>query len=77
MNAALPVVQLPLFIGFFLGLRRMPDAVPEFATGGALWFQVRRPLPCKKTSNHGTRVHLIGPIVPTTAVIVSLPSYAY
>lgn len=40
MNAALPVVQLPLFIGFFLGLRRMPDAVPEFATGGALWFQV-------------------------------------
>ncbi|CAN0317012.1 unnamed protein product, partial [Laminaria digitata] len=39
MNAALPVVQLPLFIGFFLGLRRMPDVVPEFATGGALWFQ--------------------------------------
>lgn len=41
MNAALPVVQLPVFIGFFLGLRRMPDAVPEFATGGALWFKVR------------------------------------
>ncbi|CAM9253069.1 unnamed protein product [Ectocarpus sp. 13 AM-2016] len=39
MNAALPIVQLPLFIGFFLGLRRMPDAVPEFATGGILWFQ--------------------------------------
>lgn len=40
MNAALPVVQLPLFVGFFLGLRRMPDVVPEFATGGALWFKV-------------------------------------
>lgn len=40
MNAALPLVQLPLFIGFFLGLRRMPDATPEFATGGTLWFQV-------------------------------------
>lgn len=40
MNAALPVVQLPLFIGFFLGLRKMPDLVPEFATGGALWFKV-------------------------------------
>lgn len=40
MNAALPVVQLPLFIGFFLGLRRMPEMVPDFATGGVLWFQV-------------------------------------
>lgn len=41
MNAALPVVQLPVFIGFFLGLRRMPEMVPDFATGGALWFQVK------------------------------------
>lgn len=41
MNAALPLVQLPLFIGFFLGLRRMPEANPEFATGGTLWFQVK------------------------------------
>lgn len=43
MNAALPVVQLPLFIGFFMALRRMPDAVPDFATGGTLWFQVNGP----------------------------------
>lgn len=42
MNAALPLVQLPLFIGFFLGLRRMPSVVPEFATGGTLWFQVKQ-----------------------------------
>lgn len=42
MTAALPVVQLPLFIGFFLALRRMPGVVPEFATGGTLWFQVMK-----------------------------------
>ncbi|CAN0399200.1 unnamed protein product, partial [Hapterophycus canaliculatus] len=39
MSVALPVLQLPLYVGFFLGLRRMADAVPEFATGGTLWFQ--------------------------------------
>lgn len=61
MNAALPVVQLPLFIGFFLGLRRMPDAVPEFATGGALWFKVRPPQKVDMTGH--AYVSRMGPMV--------------
>lgn len=40
MSTALPIVQLPLYVGLYLGLRKMGDAVPEFATGGTLWFQV-------------------------------------
>lgn len=40
MSVALPIIQLPLYVGFFLGLRRMADAVPDFATGGTMWFQV-------------------------------------
>lgn len=34
-----PMVQLPLFISFFLAMRRMVEApVPSFVDGGALWF---------------------------------------
>ncbi|CAM9692412.1 unnamed protein product [Ascophyllum nodosum] len=39
MNIALPLVQLPIFISFFFGLRKMPEVFPDFATGGALWFE--------------------------------------
>jgi len=34
-----PAIQMPLFISFFLAIRRMADApVPSLADGGALWF---------------------------------------
>lgn len=34
-----PLIQMPLFITFFLALRRMAEAgLPDFATGGAAWF---------------------------------------
>jgi len=35
----LPLVQAPMFMGMFFGLRKMPDYFPtELATGGILWF---------------------------------------
>jgi len=35
----LPVVQMPIFIGMFLGLRRMPEYYPaELSREGVLWF---------------------------------------
>lgn len=35
-----PLVQMPLFIFFFLALRGMASAgLPDFATGGLAWFQ--------------------------------------
>lgn len=40
MNVALPLVQLPIFLSFFLGLRRMSETYPEFVSGGTLWFEV-------------------------------------
>jgi len=34
-----PLVQLPLFMGMFLGLKKMPKLFPEdLSTGGMLWF---------------------------------------
>lgn len=34
-----PLVQLPLFMGMFFGLRKMPDLFPEdLSTGGMYWF---------------------------------------
>ena len=38
--AILPLIQVPLFISFFIAIRRMA-AVPveNMKTGGALWFQ--------------------------------------
>lgn len=34
-----PLVQLPLFMGMFFGLKKMPDIYPnELATGGMFWF---------------------------------------
>lgn len=33
-----PLVQFPVFISFFVGLRRLSQADPTFATGGAMWF---------------------------------------
>lgn len=34
-----PLVQLPLFMGMFFGLRKMPSIFPEeFSTGGMFWF---------------------------------------
>jgi YidC/Oxa1 family membrane protein insertase len=35
---SLPILQLPIFISFFQGLRNMGDFFPGFKTGGALWF---------------------------------------
>mmetsp|Transcript_14718 Transcript_14718/g.21932 ORF Transcript_14718/g.21932 Transcript_14718/m.21932 type:complete len:448 (-) Transcript_14718:448-1791(-) len=35
----LPIVQAPIFMSFFFGLRKMPDYFPEeLSTGGFLWF---------------------------------------
>lgn len=36
--AALPFVQLPIFISLFFGLKQMGSYYPEFANGGAYWF---------------------------------------
>eukprot|EP00566_Odontella_aurita_P012368 CAMPEP_0113534954 /NCGR_PEP_ID=MMETSP0015_2-20120614/5432_1 /TAXON_ID=2838 /ORGANISM="Odontella" /LENGTH=490 /DNA_ID=CAMNT_0000434145 /DNA_START=151 /DNA_END=1623 /DNA_ORIENTATION=+ /assembly_acc=CAM_ASM_000160 len=34
-----PLVQMPVFMSMFLGLRKMPDYFPnELSTGGAFWF---------------------------------------
>lgn len=33
-----PLVQFPVFISFFVGLRRLSQSDPTFATGGAMWF---------------------------------------
>lgn len=35
----MPLVQLPLFMSFFFGLRKCGDYIPAFSDGGALWFQ--------------------------------------
>jgi len=36
---ALPLIQAPMFMGMFFGLRKMPNYFPdELATGGLLWF---------------------------------------
>lgn len=35
---ALPLVQLPVFFSFFLGLRRLAEAFPDAHSGGAYWF---------------------------------------
>lgn len=37
-TAALSIIQLPVFLSIFIGLRKMGDYYPEFSTGGALWF---------------------------------------
>jgi YidC/Oxa1 family membrane protein insertase len=35
-----PVMQIPLFMGMFFGLRKMPNIYPdELATGGMFWFE--------------------------------------
>jgi YidC/Oxa1 family membrane protein insertase len=35
-----PVVQIPVFMGMFFGLRKMPNIYPdELATGGMFWFE--------------------------------------
>lgn len=35
---AAPLAQLPVFMSFFLGLRRLSDAFPSAHEGGAYWF---------------------------------------
>ena len=35
---ALPLMQMPVFMSFFLGLRRLTEAFPEAHAGGAYWF---------------------------------------
>lgn len=35
---ALPLLQLPIFMSFFLGLRRLADHFPDAHSGGAYWF---------------------------------------
>ena len=37
-SLSLPLIQLPIFISFFTGLRNMHDFYPGFKTGGAYWF---------------------------------------
>lgn len=34
----LPLAQLPVFMSFFLGLRRLAETFPDARTGGAFWF---------------------------------------
>lgn len=34
----LPLLQLPIFMSFFVGLRRLADAFPDAHEGGAFWF---------------------------------------
>lgn len=36
--ATLPLAQLPIFMSFFLGLRRLSDAFPAAHEGGLAWF---------------------------------------
>lgn len=33
-----PMIQFPVFISFFVGIRRMAAANPDFTTGGIAWF---------------------------------------
>lgn len=35
---ALPLLQLPVFMSFFLGLRRLTESFPDAHAGGAYWF---------------------------------------
>lgn len=38
-SLAAPLVQAPLFIGMFFGMKKMPELYPtEFSTGGLFWF---------------------------------------
>lgn len=38
-SLAAPLVQAPLFIGMFFGMKKMPEIYPtEFSTGGLFWF---------------------------------------
>lgn len=38
-SLATPLVQTPIFIGMFFGMKKMPELFPEdFSTGGLLWF---------------------------------------
>lgn len=40
MGGLVPVlIQMPLFVSFFFGLKKMHEYVPEFQTGGAYFFQ--------------------------------------
>ncbi|KAK4524244.1 hypothetical protein GAYE_SCF02G2143 [Galdieria yellowstonensis] len=34
-----PLVQTPVFLAFFFGLRKMAETVPSFKTGGTSWFE--------------------------------------
>jgi YidC/Oxa1 family membrane protein insertase len=34
-----PLVQTPVFLSFFFGLRKMAETVPSFKTGGTSWFE--------------------------------------
>lgn len=34
-----PLVQTPVFLAFFFGLRKMANTVPSFKTGGTSWFE--------------------------------------
>jgi YidC/Oxa1 family membrane protein insertase len=33
-----PFTQIPVFLGFFWGLQKIGEYIPEYAQGGALWF---------------------------------------
>jgi YidC/Oxa1 family membrane protein insertase len=38
-SLAAPLVQMPMFIGMFFGMKKMPDLFPEdMAVGGIMWF---------------------------------------
>ncbi|GJQ08809.1 hypothetical protein GpartN1_g600.t1 [Galdieria partita] len=34
-----PLVQTPVFLAFFFGLRKMAETIPSFKTGGTSWFE--------------------------------------
>lgn len=37
-SLAMPLIQMPVFISFFLAIRDMSELFPGFKTGGILWF---------------------------------------
>lgn len=38
MRMWLPFMQLPIFVGFFVGIKEMGDYFPAFKSGGIMWF---------------------------------------
>jgi hypothetical protein len=61
-----PLMQLPVFMSFFFGLKSMGDYYPSISDGGALWF----------TDLSTSDPYMIFPVV-TAASFVSSPTHAH